>query len=122
MAVSLYGARKRVVCRFVFRNQVGERPIYENLPVQASTVRFETGRIVVNGHPYTVQVAAPLNEFHRALDRFRLILWLSAPVLLILAGLGGYLISRRALLPVDQITSAAEPISIRNLSDRLQVP
>jgi signal transduction histidine kinase len=36
--------------------------------------------------------------------------------------LGGYLISRRALRPVDQITTAAESISITNLSDRLEVP
>ena len=103
-------------------NQVGEQPIYENLDVQGTTVRFATGRVVVNGHPYTVEVAAPLNEFYQALERFRLILWLSAPVLLILAGLGGYFISRRALRPVDQITSAAESISIRNLSGRLEVP
>jgi len=103
-------------------NRVAEQPIYENFDVQGTTVRFATGRVVVNSHPYTVQVAAPLNEFYQALERFRLILWLSAPVLLILAGLGGYFISRRALRPVDQITSAAESISIRNLSGRLEVP
>lgn len=44
------------------------------------------------------------------------------PLLLIGAGLGGYLISRRALRPVDQITTAAESISISNLSERLEVP
>jgi heavy metal sensor kinase len=103
-------------------NQVGEQPIYENIDIQGTAVRFATGRVVVNSHPYTVQVAAPLNEFYQALERFRLILSLSAPVLLILAGFGGYFISRRALRPVDQITSAAESISIRNLSDRLEVP
>jgi heavy metal sensor kinase len=103
-------------------SQVGERPIYEGLTVQGTPVRFATGRVTVNGHPYTVQVAAPLNEFYKALERFRLILWFSAPVLLIGAGLGGYLISRRALKPVDQITTAAESISISNLSGRLEVP
>jgi heavy metal sensor kinase len=76
----------------------------------------------VNDHPYSIQVAAPLKEFYEALERFRLILWFSVPVLLIGAGLGGYWISRRALKPVDQITTAAESISIRNLSDRLAVP
>src|SRR5262249_38573641 len=67
-------------------------------------------------------VAASLHEFYAALERFRLILWLAAPGLLIVAGLGGYWISRRALRPVDQITATAESISIRNLSDRLEVP
>ncbi len=49
-------------------------------------------------------------------------LWFSAPLLLIGAGFGGYLISRRALGPVDRITTAAESISISSLSDRLEVP
>jgi heavy metal sensor kinase len=78
--------------------------------------------VVVNGHPYSVQVAAPLNEFTQALERFRLILWLAAPVLLIGAGLGGYWISRRALKPVEQIAKAAESISISSLSGRLEAP
>ena len=103
-------------------NQVGDTPIYENLTVQGTSIRFATGRVIVNDHPYTVQVAAPLNEFYRALERFRLILWLSAPVLLLAAGLGGYWISRRALKPVDRITATAESISIGNLSERLDVP
>ena len=103
-------------------NQIGDKPLYEDLTVQSTPIRFATGRVVVNGHPYTVQVAAPLREFYEALERFRLILWFSVPLLLIGASLGGYLISRRALNPVDQITATAESISISNLSDRLKVP
>jgi heavy metal sensor kinase len=103
-------------------NQIGTRPIYESLTVQGTPVRFATGRVTVNGQAYTIQVAAPLSEFNEALERFRLMLWLSTPVLLIGAGLGGYLISRRALKPVDQITTAAESISFNNLSGRLEVP
>lgn len=102
--------------------EVGTEPVYENLNVQGVPVRFATGRVVVNEYPYTIQVAAPLREFNAALERFRLILWLSVPALLVAAGLGGYWISRRALRPVDQITAAAESISISNLSERLEVP
>ena len=103
-------------------NQLGNKPVYEDLSIQGTPVRFATGRVIVNGHPYTVQVAAPLKEFYEALERFRLVLWLSVPLLLIGAGFGGYLISRRALKPVDQITTAAESISISSLSGRLEVP
>ena len=103
-------------------NQVGAQPVYESLTVQDIPIRFATGRVVVNGHPYTIQVAAPLKEFNEALERFRWILWSLAPVLLVGAGAGGYLISRRALKPVDQIATAAESISISNLSNRLDVP
>lgn len=103
-------------------DQLGKEAEFENLTVQGTPVRFATGRVVVNHQPYSIQVAAPLNEFYEALERFRLILLLSVPVLLIGATVGGYWISRRALQPVDRITTAAESISIRNLSDRLDVP
>jgi len=103
-------------------DQLRNGPIFEDLVVQNTPVRFATERVVVNNQPYAVQVAAPLNEFYEALHRFRVMLWLALPPLLIAAGLGGYWISRKALKPVDQITAAAESISIRNLSDRLEVP
>ncbi len=44
------------------------------------------------------------------------------PALLALSALGGYLLSRRALKPVDQITAATRSISVSNLSERLPVP
>jgi heavy metal sensor kinase len=103
-------------------DQLETAAVFEDLPVQGTPVRFATQRVVVNDHPYSIQVAAPLNEFYEALERFRLILWFSVPLLLIGATVGGYWISRRALQPVDQITAAAESISIRSLSDRLDVP
>ena len=103
-------------------DQLGSTPVYEDLVVQSTPVRFATRRVIVNNQPYAIQVAAPLHEFYEALHRFRVVLWLSLPPLLIAAAVGGYWISRKALKPVDQITTAAESISIRNLSDRLEVP
>jgi heavy metal sensor kinase len=102
--------------------QLGKESAFEDLLVQSTPVRFATRRVVVNNRPYSIQVAAPLHEFYEALARFRLILWLSVPLLLIGATVGGYWISRRALQPVDRITAAAESISIRSLADRLDVP
>lgn len=48
-------------------------------------------------------------------------LLISAPVILLISLAGGYWISRRALVPVDRITTKARSISIRNLSERLPV-
>lgn len=103
-------------------DQLETAVVFEDLPVQGTPVRLATRRVVVNDHPYSIQVAAPLNEFYEALERFRLILWFSVPLLLIGATVGGYWISRRALQPVDQITAAAESISIGSLSELLDVP
>jgi len=76
---------------------------------------------VANG-TYMVQIATPLDEFYKALDRFRWLLLLSSPFLLLLASAGGYWLSRRALAPVDQITQEARSITAHNLSRRLAVP
>lgn len=103
-------------------DQLGPSLVFEDLTVQDTPVRFASRRVVVNDQPYTIQVAAPMNEFYEALHRFRVMLWLALPPLLIAAAVGGYWISRRALRPVDRITEAAESISISSLADRLEVP
>jgi heavy metal sensor kinase len=97
-------------------------PRFENLRVEGRWLRFYSERIVVNGKPYTVQVAAPMNEAFEALEWFRWMLVFAAPLLLIAASAGGYWLSTRALAPVDEISRAAQRISIENLADRLQVP
>jgi len=97
-------------------------PRIQDLQVEQHWLRFYSERIVVNGNAYTVQVGALMNEAYEALERFRLILFLATPLLLILASVGGYWLSTRALSPVDEISQAAQRISIENLTDRLHVP
>jgi heavy metal sensor kinase len=84
--------------------------------------RTLTTTAVVRGERYRIFVAAPLAGTQATLRRTRqLLLWVTPGVLLI-AALGGYWISRRALAPVDEITRAAQSIGIQNLSQRLTVP
>ncbi|MGH9759145.1 MAG: sensor histidine kinase [Candidatus Acidiferrales bacterium] len=71
---------------------------------------------------YQVEVAVSTRDFDQILMRFGLVLLLAAPAFLLLAALGGYWMSRRALGPVDEITLAARNISAQNLSQRLMVP
>jgi heavy metal sensor kinase len=63
-----------------------------------------------------------MHEAFEAIEAFGIILLLAVPVLLIAASAGGYWISKRALDPVDEISRAAQRISIENLADRLHVP
>jgi heavy metal sensor kinase len=97
-------------------------PRFQDLEVDKHQLRFYSQRIVTGGQPYTVQVAALMDEAYEALERFRLLLFLTTPLLLVLAGAGGYWLSTHALTPVDEISRAAQRISIENLTDRLQVP
>jgi signal transduction histidine kinase len=63
--------------------------------------------------------AAPSVSDREILDKFSSGLLATVPLLLAISSLGGYLLSRRALRPVDRITVTARSISIRNLSERL---
>ena len=76
----------------------------------------------LHGERYRVLVATPMDATEATLKRVRLLLLWSAPLVLLLASLGGYWISRRALAPVDEITREALVIGIQNLSQRLAVP
>lgn len=77
---------------------------------------------MLEGNSYRVQVAAPMDDFYDSLDRFKWVVVLLTPVLIVLGSAGGYWLSRRALSPVDGITRAAQDINSRNLSKRLEVP
>jgi heavy metal sensor kinase len=97
-------------------------PRFEDVRMDRHRLRFYSQRIVVDGRAYTVQVASLMNEAHEALERFRWMLLVATPLLLILASVGGYWLSSRALAPVDGISRAAQKISIENLDERLNVP
>jgi hypothetical protein len=85
-------------------------PRFETQQIDRHVLRFYSERMVVNGKPYSVQVAALMNESLEALHRFRLILLFAAPLLLIAASVGGYWLSGRALRPFDEISRAAQRI------------
>jgi heavy metal sensor kinase len=96
--------------------------LVENIDLNGHVLRFYSQAIAVNGQPYTVQVASLMNEGLEALERFRLLLILAAPVLLLAATAVGYFLATRALAPVDAISRAAQRINIENLTDRLEAP
>lgn len=84
--------------------------------------RFLQDRVGVRGAQYDVEVASSMQDYDRALERFRIVMYSAAPAFLILAALGGYWLSRRALAPVDEITRAARSIGGQDLSKRIAVP
>ncbi|MGC1781042.1 MAG: heavy metal sensor histidine kinase [Acidobacteriaceae bacterium] len=71
---------------------------------------------------YIVMVAIPVHDFVEASHRLESVLWIAIPLLLILAGAGGYWIAGRALSPILSMIAAAQAIHPSDLSTRLQVP
>ncbi len=74
-----------------------------------------------HGAMFIIQVFQSLHDIHESFERFDAMMWIGVPLLLGLASFGGFLISRKALAPVDRITKDARSISIANLSERLAV-
>jgi len=75
----------------------------------------------LDGHPLLLLAAAPEAGNLLLLHSFWKGLLAATPILLVVSSLCGYWVSRRALQPVDRITTTARSISIRNLSERLPV-
>jgi heavy metal sensor kinase len=95
---------------------------FDDAVVGGAPLRFLSTNIPIDGHVYTIQVAAPLRDLQQGLhDALRILVPLF-PAALLLAAVGGYWISRRALAPVDEITRTARSITADNLSRRLAVP
>ena len=64
---------------------------------------------------------SPEARVEQQLDEILLVLALGLPVVVALAGAGGYLMARRALAPIDQLAAASRRITADRLHERLTV-
>ncbi len=67
-------------------------------------------------------VGSSLDDVDESIDRLQLLLLVAIPGALALAGGGGWLLARKALLPVARMTSQAGAIGGDHLHDRVTVP
>jgi heavy metal sensor kinase len=75
----------------------------------------------LGGADYIVEVGTLLGPVEAMLNHLFLQLIIGLPLAVILITTGSYILVRRALTPVEKITSAAERITQHNLSERLPV-
>jgi signal transduction histidine kinase len=78
-----------------------------------------TQAMTIGNQAYTLEIGASRAEMHRALELLQTLLFGLVPVVIAISCLGGAWLSRRALRPVDEITTAARAIGIENLTCRL---
>jgi len=76
----------------------------------------------VRGKKFLLHVGTDLSTPSEVLRRFRLLLILSAPIVLLFASAAGYLVSKSALKPVSELTATARSITAANLARRVVVP
>jgi len=72
------------------------------------------GRLV-----YIIQTGTHLHFVRKSLSNFKYNIMASLPIVILLGGLGGWILARKSLSPIGYITSKAQSITSRNLGDRL---
>ncbi|MGI9035558.1 MAG: heavy metal sensor histidine kinase [Pyrinomonadaceae bacterium] len=102
-----------------FSNSTSESAFF-TLTVKESKFRVFAKK-KFDGQNFGVIIAHPLDDEDELLDGFRNILFIFVPLVLILAGFGGYFLARKTLSPVAQMSATASNISATNLHARLPV-
>jgi signal transduction histidine kinase len=94
----------------------------DRAPSGISRTRTVQRRFSMGNDVFQLTISSSLAAIDHTLDLLRLLLLSLVPVVIAVACAGGAWLSRRALKPVDEITSAARMIGIDNLSLRLRTP
>src|ERR1044072_1183437 len=66
--------------------------------------------------------AALEERLQQQLREILVVLVLGLPLIVVFAGLGGYVLARRALAPIDHLAGEARRITAERLHERLRVP
>ena len=75
--------------------------------------------VAPEGNSFLIEVGASSRDIQSVLHGLLLTLALGMPLIIAVAAVGGILVMKRALHPLDQITRAAEMITSRNFGERL---
>jgi heavy metal sensor kinase len=83
--------------------------------------RAAVRRLTQDGRTYLVIAAASLDFVSADLSIVRRVLLFATPLLIALAGLGGYWLTKRSLAPLGWMAEQAQQITSRNLDKRLDI-
>ena len=97
-------------------------PRYESLDVKGQTWRTMTGTTLVGGRSVVMRVSRSEEKLRAQMAEILVVLVLGLPLVVALAGVGGYILARRALTPIDHLATEARRITAERLHERLSVP
>ena len=98
------------------------QPRYETIVAKDRPWRTLTGTSLVGGRAVVLRVSRAETRLRSQLWEILVVLVLGLPVVVVLAGVGGYVLARRALTPIDHLASEARRITAERLHERLSVP
>ena len=83
--------------------------------------RVVTQRFMFNGRTFIVLMVEPLDSIRNDLATVRRVLYLSLPLALLIAGVGGFLLAARSIAPLRWMADQARNITDKNLDSRLDI-
>jgi len=86
-----------------------------------TTVRMASRRHTLDGHPILIRLGYSEQPIWARFDELAVAFLLAVPIVLALAGLGGYMLAKRALAPLQEMAYRAEEITSERLNERLPI-
>jgi heavy metal sensor kinase len=118
----IYRSPASVALPLVAPAAVNTRARYESIVANGHRWRTLTGASDVAGIPVVVRASRSEERLRTQLWEILVVLVLGLPLVVVMAGLGGYVLARRALSPIDHLASEARRITADRLHERLSVP
>ncbi|MBB5059416.1 heavy metal sensor kinase [Granulicella aggregans] len=106
----------------MFTEEYSERPQFRIVPLRQHQYRTLQQVVKLHGRPYRLIMAGAVDEHYDILRMVETSYLIFLPLMFVASIAGGFMLSHRALEPVDRITRSAHLISLRDLNHRLPVP
>jgi len=100
----------------------GAQAHYESIVADGRSWRTLVATTLVGGRSVVLRVSRSEERLHEQLAEVRSVLVLGFPLVILLAGVGGYLMARRALSPIDHLAAEARRVTAERLHERVSVP
>lgn len=95
---------------------------YETVLANGERWRTIAAPVGIGGHNVVLRVSRSEERVRGELSEVLAVLIFGLPLVVALAGVGGYWLARRALVPIDHLASEARRITAERLHERLTVP
>ena len=95
---------------------------YETIVANGERWRTLAAPVAIGNHNVVLRVSRSEERMREELAEVQAVLMLGLPLVVALAGAGGYWLARRALAPIDHLASEARRITAERLHERLTVP
>jgi heavy metal sensor kinase len=100
----------------------GAQAHYDSIVAAGRRWRTLTGTTLVGGRSVVLRVSRSEERLREQLSEVLKVLVLGLPLVIVLAGLGGYVLARRALAPIDHLAIEARRVTAERLHERVSVP